>query len=243
MKKLILAQILASIAIALCLAQEPAEKNRRTDAETSNPFSLMPDELLHHIFLIEKPASMREIFNRAARLSLVDSRFKAIGGDVVLFNHLGNEYVRDNRPAAEAELFQSVKIGCRKIVIALLDFGLDLESKKSSLNSLLHLAAKKGQLEIVRLLLEKGADIHARNKRGHSPLYFACRRGNDEMIKLLVSDGANFTIDEITVCRNMAFIENIVASFDQAQKRALYSLAGMKNNNVLCRYLTSIARK
>lgn len=56
---------------------------------------------------------------------------------------------------------------------ALLDSGLDVNSRDRGGRIALHLAAKQGQAELARYLLSRGADINARDALGRTPLMLA----------------------------------------------------------------------
>ena len=76
-------------------------------------------------------------------------------------------------------------------VRALLDKGVDVNSRFQYEETALMRASAIGLIEIVSLLIERGADVNARNKNGMTALM---RTINFNVVKLLVEKGADVNL-------------------------------------------------
>ncbi|MEM2056872.1 MAG: ankyrin repeat domain-containing protein [Thermoproteota archaeon] len=63
------------------------------------------------------------------------------------------------------------------------------------MDSLLHLASRRGHLEMVKLFVEHGADVNIRNRLGETPIFLACRNNHIDVVHYLIEHGT-----EVRVC-------------------------------------------
>lgn len=83
-----------------------------------------------------------------------------------------------------------------KSLAAMLDAGVDPDTRDERDNTLLHRAVESGAVESTVLLLDRGADIDARNKSGWTPLNLATFRSDEKIFKLLLARGADITVPD-----------------------------------------------
>ena len=98
-------------------------------------------------------------------------------------------------------LHKAVKIGDKDKVKALINTGVDVNTKdKSGFTPLFHAVTLDENLrEIVTLLIQNGANIIAKNKKyGLTPLLYASFAGYDESVELLIKNGANICDRDIS---------------------------------------------
>ncbi|GMH48562.1 hypothetical protein TL16_g00319 [Triparma laevis f. inornata] len=88
-------------------------------------------------------------------------------------------------------LHHACRIGDRKIVAILCDYGADVDFTDSQGNSPLHIAAVRGVESVLRFLLETAAQVHIQNKNGDSPLHLAVWHGNRPCCKSLLEYSAD----------------------------------------------------
>lgn len=67
------------------------------------------------------------------------------------------------------------------------EFGADIETKDSMLNTPLLCAARQGQADAAELLLSYGASVDMKDKGGNSPLMAAVESGDERTLELLIS--------------------------------------------------------
>ena len=92
------------------------------------------------------------------------------------------------------EFFAAARKGDVAAVKALLDKGVDVNSKTRYGATALSYACDKGHLEVIRLLIERGADVNVKDTfYGEMPLGWALSHGYVEVIKLLLDKGASGT--------------------------------------------------
>ena len=95
--------------------------------------------------------------------------------------------------------------------------------KKSTNETLLHIACSKGNLDIVKCLCENGANVEVKDDNGETPLHFACYYGNFSIVKYLcevkeanIEVENNIGITSLNVARMLKhnrivkYIENII---------------------------------
>ncbi|WP_341817381.1 ankyrin repeat domain-containing protein [Wolbachia endosymbiont (group A) of Andrena carantonica] len=90
----------------------------------------------------------------------------------------------------------------KKIVEALLEYGLIVNLEDANNPKLLHAAVEKGYLKIVEDLLKYGADVNtlhnSTSKEGFTPLHSAAKNKQEEVAKLLISYGADINAQDKT---------------------------------------------
>jgi outer membrane protein assembly factor BamB/pimeloyl-ACP methyl ester carboxylesterase len=94
--------------------------------------------------------------------------------------------------ASAEELWRAAREGDLATVEALLDQGVDVDSRTRYQATALTFAAEKGQAEVVRTLLERGADPEPEDTFYHVvPLGWALRGEHLEVVRLLLEHGAH----------------------------------------------------
>ena len=88
-------------------------------------------------------------------------------------------------------LHHACRIGEKKIVAVLCDYGADVDFTDSQGNSPLHIAAVRGVEPVLRFLLETAARVDVKNKNGDTPLHLAVWHGNRRCCKSLLEYNAN----------------------------------------------------
>jgi ankyrin repeat protein len=106
-----------------------------------------------------------------------------------------------------------------KVVEALLEHNADVNSKKKSDLTPLHIAALRDYLEIVEGLLKFGASIDSKEKHGRTPLHIAAQKGHLDMVKVLLKFGA--IIDSQDVCGMTALHIACHAGYEQIVRALL----------------------
>ncbi len=196
MKKIIILLLACLMANTRCM-EEPLQ----ADAESEvNSFAALPDELIMHLFsFIPEATSMKEIFNKLAQLSLVDSTCKQIAEDSSLLKTLAKRFVKIHPEEAEEEFLESTKLLLkrksykRSIEIDFVGGTLKhffrqwyyAENYKRATTITTALASGindhrkdqalldaivAGNIELARSLLDAGADVNSKTKLGLSYL-------------------------------------------------------------------------
>ncbi|KAH0559684.1 hypothetical protein GP486_003804 [Trichoglossum hirsutum] len=80
------------------------------------------------------------------------------------------------------------RAGHTGVVKSILSARANIESKDSTGEKALQLAAGEGHDAVVKVLLEKGADPETRNTMGQTPLLWAAKNGRDVVVKLLLEN-------------------------------------------------------
>ena len=89
------------------------------------------------------------------------------------------------------EFFAAARRGDTAAVKALLDKGVDVNSKTRYGATALAYACDKGHVEVVKLLIERGADVNVKDTfYGEVPLGWALSHGHAQVVKLLLDKGA-----------------------------------------------------
>lgn len=89
------------------------------------------------------------------------------------------------------EFFAAARKGDAAAVKALLDGGVNVNSKTHYGATALSYACDKGHVEVVRLLIERGADVNVKDTfYGEVPLGWALSHGHAQVVKLLLDKGA-----------------------------------------------------
>ena len=89
------------------------------------------------------------------------------------------------------EFFAAARKGDTTAIKALLDNGIDVNSKTRYGASALSYACDKGHIEVVKLLIDRGADVNSRDTfYGEVPLGWALSKDHIQIVKLLLDKGA-----------------------------------------------------
>ncbi|XP_067625980.1 ankyrin-3-like [Eurosta solidaginis] len=88
----------------------------------------------------------------------------------------------------------------KKILEALLEYGLIVNPEDANNPKLLHAAVEKGYLKIIEDLLKYGADVNAlyNSREGFTPLHSAAKYKQEEVAKLLISYEADINAQDKT---------------------------------------------
>jgi ankyrin repeat protein len=95
---------------------------------------------------------------------------------------------------ADVRLVEAAKNRDVAAVRALLNQGVDVNSRYPDGATPLHWAAHWGDLETADLLILSGADVNATDDLGVTPLALACQVGDPAMVQKLLTAGANPTV-------------------------------------------------
>jgi hypothetical protein len=89
------------------------------------------------------------------------------------------------------ELLAAARKGDVAAVKAMLDKGVDVNSKNRYGATALSYACDRGNVDMVSLLIERGADLNAKDTfYGATPITWASNNGHTEVVKLLLDKGA-----------------------------------------------------
>ncbi|MCA1555998.1 MAG: ankyrin repeat domain-containing protein [Acidobacteria bacterium] len=89
------------------------------------------------------------------------------------------------------EFFAAARKGDAAAVRALLDKGVDVNTKFRYDATALSYASDRGHLEVVKLLLERKADVNVKDTfYGATPLIWAAQKGHAEIVRALLERGA-----------------------------------------------------
>lgn len=93
--------------------------------------------------------------------------------------------------AQSDELFDAARRGDVAAVKALLDRGVDVNTKFRYGATALSYASDKGHLEVVKLLLERKADVNVKDTfYGATPIIWAAEKGHAKIVEALLASGA-----------------------------------------------------
>jgi ankyrin repeat protein len=89
------------------------------------------------------------------------------------------------------DLFAAVRKGDAAAVRALLDKGVDVNTKFRYDATALSYASDRGHLEVVKLLLERKAEVNVKDTfYSATPLIWAAQKGHTEIVRVLLEHGA-----------------------------------------------------
>jgi hypothetical protein len=107
------------------------------------------------------------------------------------------------RPAAQnrnEQLFEAARKGDVATVKALLDGGVDVNTKFRYGATALSYASDKGHLEVVKLLLERKADVNVKDTfYGATPIIWAAQKGHAKVVEALIAGGAEGRDDALQI--------------------------------------------
>ncbi|KAJ5983605.1 hypothetical protein N7481_005704 [Penicillium waksmanii] len=81
--------------------------------------------------------------------------------------------------------------GFRRLVIAMIENGTEIDGLSWSSETPLSLASENGHAKVVRTLIQQGATVNTRSDHQMSPLVQASLRGHKEVVRILIDNGAN----------------------------------------------------
>jgi len=98
------------------------------------------------------------------------------------------------------QLFEAARRGDAATVKALLDRGVDVNTKFRYGATALSYAADKGHLEVVKLLLERKADANVKDTfYGATPIIWAAQKGHAKVVEALLDGGAEGKDDALGI--------------------------------------------
>ena len=113
--------------------------------------------------------------------------------DIEVTNHEGrtamSRMVEKGNVQMVKDLFSSAEEICKKCL---------QKQDRNTLNTPLHVAAKRGDPEMIKLLLKHGAPVDAEARRHYRPLHFAAQEGRSEAVKALVERSAEVDCEKGT---------------------------------------------
>jgi ankyrin repeat protein len=109
---------------------------------------------------------------------------------IVLVSLLMFPFIAQGQDKAE-EFLAAARKGDLASVKAMLDAGLDVNTKTRYGATALSYACDRGNVELVKLLIERGANVNAQDSfYGATPLTWAADKGHAEIVRLLLEKGA-----------------------------------------------------
>ncbi|MDQ1557609.1 MAG: hypothetical protein QOD32_669 [Pyrinomonadaceae bacterium] len=110
--------------------------------------------------------------------------------------------------AQNDQLFEAARKGDAAAVKALLDRGVDVNTKFRYGATALSYAADKGHLEVVKLLLERKADVNVKDTfYGATPIIWAAQKGHAKIVEALIASGAEGRDDALQIGAGEGFVE------------------------------------
>lgn len=112
-----------------------------------------------------------------------------------------------SEPPSKASLFAAIKVGDAERVKALIERGVDVESKDIYGQTALSKAVLQKNGEVVSVLLECGADVNGRDSKGYTALHRAAQDEAEGMVELLIQKGVDVnavTNDQLTALHMVA---------------------------------------
>src|SRR5687767_9891484 len=101
------------------------------------------------------------------------------------------------------ELFEAARKGDAAAVRALLDKGVDVNTKFRYGATALSYAADKGHLEVVKLLIERKADVNVKDTfYSATPIIWAAQKGHAGVVGALLDAGAEGKDDALVIAAN-----------------------------------------
>jgi hypothetical protein len=98
------------------------------------------------------------------------------------------------------ELFEAARRGDAAAVKALLDRGVDVNTKFRYGATALSYASDKGHLEVVKLLVERKADVNVKDTfYGATPIIWAAQKGYAKIVEALLDAGAEGRDDALSI--------------------------------------------
>ncbi|HLL17088.1 MAG TPA: ankyrin repeat domain-containing protein [Pyrinomonadaceae bacterium] len=98
------------------------------------------------------------------------------------------------------ELFDAARKGDAAAVKALLDRGVDVNTKFRYGATALSYASDKGHLEVVKLLLERKAEVNVKDTfYGATPIIWAAQKGHAKIVEALLAAGAEGREDALQI--------------------------------------------
>lgn len=106
------------------------------------------------------------------------------------------------------ELFNAARRGDAAAVKALLDHGVDVNTKFRYGATALSYASDKGHLEVVKLLLERKADVNVKDTfYGATPIIWAAQKGYAKIVEALLDAGAEGRDDALEIGASSGHLE------------------------------------
>jgi hypothetical protein len=106
------------------------------------------------------------------------------------------------------QLFDAARKGDVAAVKALLDRGVDVNTKFRYGATALSYAADKGHLEVVKLLIERKADLNVKDSfYGATPIIWAAQKGYEKIVEVLLASGAEGRDDALYIGAGRGHVE------------------------------------
>lgn len=114
------------------------------------------------------------------------------------------------------EFFAAARKGDAAAVKALLDKGVDVNTKFRYDATALSYAADRGHLEVVKLLLERKAGVNVKDTfYGATPLIWAAQKGHAEVVRALLEHGAEGKEDALMIGASAGQLALVKVVLDQ----------------------------
>lgn len=159
--------------------------------QKSDSWQDLPTEIKSYILLlICNRTSMAEILDNLKGCAQVNKEFRKIIKELIYNPEV---YVEPNPESAYQELIYASKTGNKNVVKALINAGININTKNSFGSTLLIDTIPSANKELIKLLICSGADLNAQNICGYTALMMS---PNKDISQLLLNSGADANIQD-----------------------------------------------
>lgn len=170
-----------SVMVKLCLSVPECDVGLRDNAGLT-AFDLAPNEKIQTLFY-RSIVEMDETAQMDALLRILTLTSVPVEAERPVFPGIA--------------LFDPVENRNRRLVVALIDRGVDLTARNGDGDTALHVAAaQRDGVEIATLLVHAGADVNALGNGGTTPLHYAAHIGQQDVARLLLDHGAEVGVKD-----------------------------------------------
>ncbi len=161
------------------------------DVHQKNRDQMTPAQLAH-----EDPKALEILqTTKAMHIECADCFECAKSGNLYGLALTCKHHLFDTTAQGHTLLHLAIYGGERKMIVYLLNKGLDIDAIDNSGNTPLNIAVKfKHYYDIVTLLIERNATLDHRNGQSKTALSTALRNGYDDITMLLIQSGANIHV-------------------------------------------------
>lgn len=189
---------LAIVAFNLNSMEEQLPQGIMSEVAGSGAWNSLPKELkLEIVSYVTGAKSVGGLINNLKSIRAVSKEFKELVKHII--NDFAKKYVAEHSKEAENELFDALKKGKIPVALALINAGINANSRHTvgiDNYTLLAQAVSPIQYEpniqIVQALIEHGADVNSESLHSQiTPLMQVARDANVEIVRLLINAKAD----------------------------------------------------